>query len=103
MTRPATFAKRRARHRLANLWRGSANPIQEKRLSGEDRDIRAAQGRARSLAMTDSARGCAAQPNADGRRCAQRAFRTRAWRLVFGTLGLGFVCVALALAGTFIP
>ena len=53
--------------------------------------------------MTDSARGPVAQPNADERRCAQRVFRTRAWRLVLGTLGLGFVCVALALAGTFIP
>jgi hypothetical protein len=53
--------------------------------------------------MTDSAWGPAAQSDGDERRCAQRVFRARAWRLVFGALGLAFICVALALAGTLIP
>lgn len=52
--------------------------------------------------MTDSP-WAPAQPDGDERRCAQRIFRARAWRLVFGGVGLTFVCLVLALAGTLIP
>ena len=53
--------------------------------------------------MTNSVWAPAARPDGDERRCARRAFRAHAWRLVLGSLGLAFVCAALALAGTFIP